>query len=528
MKKRIGLFEGVVGVMILLSVAFYSIPADAATMDFNGELIEVEEKGGDVVLTNGVTMISEDFLKEKLYLDVAQDKNTLIMTNASEDFIIEGNIGDKILTFNGKEQAMSTPIVEQNGKYYVPLRPMLELFGKVDWEDANQLIKVRYDYNNQMNLKEVNVSDNPIKYNIPLNSGITPEREHMPIQVTDLGMLFEEYNEMGWLVKVKIGDKTLIEPEHEGYILRSKAYTVEEDYIYWIEYPSPVQESDSEQKWYLYIKERKGDTKPVCIDQQSFTDIREITQYAEYYLDYCDFKNGNIIWHSIDTNQQVCKVLLYQHDKNETTELDSYPLNMLLKKNVQVAIGERDAFWNIATHADMAYRYCTFKRIHLDTGEIEPFYNGYNFITPTIVGDYLVVRTMPEGGNFTIDEETNSYISGELWVYDLEKNKWKFKVTNDLPMIHEDSVILDSPAINEKQIVLYFDVYEPNAEMLVVDLEKEQIKTVVDENGIPLEFNSYDNTIQYIGSDGGMMMTFSTWLDDGSKSQMVCPIYFIE
>lgn len=66
-ENKISLFEGVVDVTILLSVAFYSISSDAGTMDFNGQLIEVEEKGGDVVLTNGVTMISEDFLRKTLF-----------------------------------------------------------------------------------------------------------------------------------------------------------------------------------------------------------------------------------------------------------------------------------------------------------------------------------------------------------------------------------------------------------------------------------------------------------------------------
>ena len=84
-------------------------------------------------------------------------------------------MGEKTLVFEGKTVPLSVAADEQNGVLYLPLRPILELFGTVSWDGNNQLVTVRYDYNDEVDLPEAKISENSIECEIPMNSGIQLE-----------------------------------------------------------------------------------------------------------------------------------------------------------------------------------------------------------------------------------------------------------------------------------------------------------------------------------------------------------------
>lgn len=516
-----------IGLAVVTMLAVSPNTAEAATLDLNGDIIDIAASAGQVEMINGTTFISEDFLTDKLYLSVEKTGDNFSLTNAQSDFTISGAMGEQTLTFEGQTVPLSVAADEQNGVLYLPLRPVLELFGTVDWDGNNQLVTVRYDYNDEMDLPEVKISEDSIEYEIPMNSGIQLEGYDRAVRMTDDGLLYEKRDEKGNLTAVKISNQTIIEPVHSSYVLRGPAYAVEDDYLYWIEYPDPAKEMVGNQEWYLYIQERKEGAEPVCIDHDSFSELKKITPYPEFYLDNCDFKNGNIIWLSTDFEKGIAKISLYQHEKNETMLLDHYPVDKIPLKGVGVTIGEKDAFWSNINYTDSVMnKYSTTSRVHLDSGKIELFSQGYNFIIPTIVGNNLVVRTLPDGNNFQFDESDASYVSGELWVYDLKKNQWKFKVTSKLPTFSEDAVMEDIRALNDTQIVPVVDVYLADSAMLVVDLETATVQKVVDQEGHSMFIKDMLNAIESVGSDGSMLTTYSITQSDGSAESVVYPVFF--
>ena len=232
-----------------------------------------------------------------------------------------------------------------------------------------------------------------------------------------------------------------------------------------------------------------------------------------------------MIWFAADIENDKGCIYLYQHDRQETVELEQFPLEKIAMFGTQVVIGEKDAFWTINILTDGSWRYGTMNRVHLDSGKIELFSNGYNVLTPMIAGNYLVVRAIPEGGNYRIDEKTLRYTSGELWIYDLTKNEWKFKVTKDMPMLHEDAILQDSVIISDTQLVLKTDVYATDAPMVVINLEKGIAQIVSDEAGNIFSFNPFEEEIFFRGSDESNLVVLSTLNADG-KEQRMYEIYF--
>lgn len=196
--------------------------------------------------------------------------------------------------------------------------------------------------------------------------------------------------------------------------------------------------------------------------------------------------------------------------------MDHFPVDKIPLKGVGVTIGEKDAFWSNINYTDSVMnKYSTTSRVHLDGGKIELFSQGYNFIIPTIVGN-----------NFQFDENDASYISGELWVYDLTKNQWKFKVTSKLPTFSGDAVMEDIRVLNDTQIVPVVDVYLADSSMLVVDLETATLHKVVDQEGHPMLIKDMLNAIESAGSDGSMLTTYSITQSDGSTESVVYPVFF--
>lgn len=495
--------------------------AGAATLDMNGIIMETAQSDGDVVMENGTTLVSEDFLEEMLYLQVDKQGTQFSLNHAAGAFSIDGAIGEDTLSFAGKEVPLSVAASENEGALMLPLRPLLELFGTVEWSGENQCITVRYDYNDQMTLPDVTLAERPLEVRIDRESEMAEDLSWRPIRTTEDGMLVETYDDR-FLAAITAGGENVIVPLHPQHAILDGAYAVEDDYLYWVEYPTA--ETAEDQQWYLYVQERGAE--PVCVDQGDFAALKTIS-FGEYILQNCDFRQGNIIWLRADGATKELQVRLYQHDSGETTILESASLAERPNMTMEVALGENDAVWTKCYIVESAREYGTMYRYHLDTDEREVFSEGLNLLAPTITGDYLVTRLKPKGNNFILNLETGECQSGVLWVYDLVKDEWMFRVTADLPE-WEDNLILNVPSVlDESHIVLNIEGGSEKNEMVVVDLEHAQALHLQNDDGSLLycaESGWNDGLVrkvQPLGTDGTALMTMMKQTDEG----MVFPIY---
>ena len=260
-----------------LALALLIIPpddAEAAMLDLNGSIIDMEQSDGDIVLENGTTMISENFLRDDLYLNVGKNGKQFSLKNNHDDFCVEGAVGENTLSFDEKTISLPVSVSERDGMLYFPLRSLLELFGTVNWNGETQDITVRYDYNDQLTLPEVTLADQPIHYEVVTDSIGEISSDSKAIRQTDQGMLCEKVNDLNYVTAVTLDGKPLIEPLHEEHIILGRCYAVEDDYLYWIEYPDPTLETTEDQQWYLYLQERTDGAEPICVDQGDFTELK--------------------------------------------------------------------------------------------------------------------------------------------------------------------------------------------------------------------------------------------------------------
>ena len=531
--KKLLQHAGIAGGLVLLMSVVLPSPADAALLNLNGQVINAEQSG-DMVIQNGVTMVSEDFLKDQMYLTLEKEHGSFKLENVYKDFVLEGSVGSNTLSLNGEEKNMSTDVQSIDGKLFVPLRPVIELFGDIGWVDADQTIYARYDYNDQLEIPMVQVSNEPIQYEIMSSSDISVDDDQTPIRTTEDGIIIEQRDENGNLVAIKIGGKTLIQPQHEGNILRWDSYEVEDDYLYWMEHPSSTNEITDDPKWYLYIQERKDGAEPVCVDSGSYKDVLTVSPTGGM-LNNCDFKDGNIVWLRGDKSSGKFEARLYQHDTRKVTTLDSVPFdaNVFTSLTMEVAVGTNDVFWTRAYFMESMREYGTMKRMHLDSGKVEEFSQGYNLLNPFVVGDYLIIRMKPEGNNFMPDtDKLGTYISGELWIYDLNENKWAFKVDNNLDLIGEKNVINTPVVLNDIHITVRTDSPDGYS-MPIIDLENGTIHETVNENNESLIYLPYGivgesqtiGDIKSAGSDGTCMATFRSRIN-GTVVSSYAPIQF--
>lgn len=502
-------------VFFTLALVLLIIPrddAEAATLDLNGSIIDMEQSDGDIVLENGTTMISENFLQDDLYLNVGKNGKQFSLENNHGNFCLEGAIGENTLSFDEKSIALPVSVSEKDGMLYFPLRPLLELFGTVDWNGETQDITVRYDYNDQMTLSEVTLANQPAHYEILTDSGDRISSGSKAIRQTDQGMLCEKVTEENYVTAVTLDGKPLIEPLHEQHIILGRCYAVEDDYLYWIEYPDPRLEATSNQQWYLYLQERTDGAEPICVDQGDFAELKNIN-FGEYILQNCDFHQGNIIWLRGDGATKELQVRLYQHETGETVTLDSASLEEQSNVTMEVALGDNDAIWTKSYLVESARQYGTMYRYHLESQEREVFSEGFNLLNPIITGDYLITRLKPEGNNFVVNEATGEYLSGVLWVYDLINNEWKFQITSQIPELEDNLVIALPSVLDSTHIVLNFSGAFENNKMIIVDLQSGQAYHLEDDDGISLEYDQsgwHDGLVvetQMLGDDGTSMMT---------------------
>ena len=165
----------------LVLAGWMSVPtmAEAAILNVNGENLTIEPSG-KVLLQDGTTWVSEAFLQDEMFLTLDKEDARFTMTKAYEDFTLEGAVGSKGLRLNGDEKQMAAAAKNVDGTLYVPLRPLMEWFGEVAWDGNEQGVFARFDYNDQLNLPQAQLAEAPMRYDIPMNSGIVPDENDVP------------------------------------------------------------------------------------------------------------------------------------------------------------------------------------------------------------------------------------------------------------------------------------------------------------------------------------------------------------
>lgn len=119
---------GVVGGLALLMMLASANDAGAAEINLNGRSLDAEASG-DMVIRDGVTMVSEDFLQDEMYLTLEKDGKSFRLENAYKDFVLEGATDSDVLRLNGEEKKMSKTVQSVDGQLFLPLRPVIEWFG---------------------------------------------------------------------------------------------------------------------------------------------------------------------------------------------------------------------------------------------------------------------------------------------------------------------------------------------------------------------------------------------------------------
>ena len=518
MKRKIRSFvlAGVAGVALsaLIPLASY-----ATTLDFNGDYIKFEDSNQGLTNLKGTTMVSDEFLANECQMEVTRSGKSIVLTNAFHDFTLEAKIGDKTYVLNGEKHQLSTQPSEKNGKVYLPLRSVMSLFGTVDWYGQYDTVVVRYDFNDYVKMPTAQMDKKTLTYEISEALPTPPKPEWEPVKQIENGLLYQKWNKNNYLTAVGTENKDIITPVHDGYILRGMSCVIDEDYLYWVEHPVPGSQASWTEKWYLYMQERKPGAKPISIDEGNFGDLQEQT-FGIYTLDNSGFKNGNMVWLRGDKASGKTEVRFYNHQTGETKTLDSIAFSNN-HATMEVALGEKDVFWTTLNLIGGTQQYGTMKRMDIETGEVTDFSKGYNLVNPIIVGDNLIIRNKPEGNNYLPDTVNGGNISGELWVYDLKSNKWKFKVTTALPMLDKDAVIFMPEVIDETHVALVVEGMGYTCDMPIIDLETGRVQTAIDNRGNVLRYNlagNEENVVVKInekGSDGTNLMQFtgrsSTW-----------------
>ena len=151
-----------------------------------------------------------------------------------------------------------------------------------------------------------------------------------------------------------------------------------------------------------------------------------------------------------------------------------------------------------------------------------------------MIGDNLIVRMKPEGNNFMPDlDHPGNVISTELWVYDLEKEAWSFKVDNHLALIGEKRVINMPIALDARHMTV--SVNDGSGyHMPIVDLKTGMVYDTDNDSNGPLLFSTYgmieegETVIRKIQPvfDMGSCMAAQQTMTDGVLSDSYVPIKF--
>ena len=465
--------------------------ADTAALIINGYPVESRE----YVIEDGVTMVSENFMRDELHLSVTRNQNEVTFFNDEIGFTVRMSVGDTAYFLNDDEKAFPRAVAEKEGTVYLPLRAFAENFGEVHWDEAQRGIGVYYDYNKMISIPAVTMDETPILYEPIVDAGVLTTNAYRPVTEDPQGVIWEERDDQNWLRKVHHSDQTLIQPIHEGYGLES-VYGINDDFVYWIEYPLESLNS----QWYLYIQSREDNTKAECVDEGNYKILKQIP-YGTYILDNICYSNGRIAY-LYCTEGKNLEVRFYDVETGQVKVLDCYSMDEFPNGSMEVALNDRMVVWRKLMLFYNGGEYGTLYNYDIASQQVKPFYEGCNLTAPILTDQYLLVRNKPKGQNFLFED--GKMQSGEIWAYSLEDQCWRCKIDNSLPIAAREYVVAMPVVLDERNITM---MLEPDAiyEMPIINLDKRSARIVKNHDGEPLQYcpiGVFDNTVATVHLTG--------------------------
>ncbi|MEE0435108.1 MAG: copper amine oxidase N-terminal domain-containing protein [Peptococcaceae bacterium] len=456
--------------------------AVAAHLDINGTLINTDDdQPNDVLLEDGVTLVSDDFLHNHLYLDTARDGDVFTLTNAFGDFTITGEVGSRKLVLDDAEMTLPIAPCERDGLLYVPLRALMENFGEVGWDGTTT---VRFDYNAQAKIEAVTMAESsPLSYRIVPNSGYSfdePAKNYYP--TTPDGYYVIDTDEEGLPVSVSRGEKKVLWPQHEGFMFArsgvSDGFEIDADYAAWVEIPSFSARADN--SWYLYVKDMtQANAEPVLVDKGVYSDASGV----QTLMGDWSFNNGTLLYTKpLDVGSDV-EIYLYRVGDSAPTLLDTFRHDARYRGYVDVALGDNYAVWNERLELERLRVYGKNVLYDLESGKTRDITQGYNVEKPLIVGDQLLVQTREDGSGM-IEEDNHQLtdIPNAVWVYDMEKGAWTYRADTTLEPL-SGCTKMDTPIVmDEQRVVLTATGAQAAYALPVLDLKEGKVWTLANEN----------------------------------------------
>ena len=452
--------------------------ADTAALIINGYPVESRE----YVIEDGVTMVSENFMRDELHLSVTRNQNEVTFFNDEIGFTVRMSVGDTAYFLNDDEKAFPRAVAEKEGTVYLPLRAFAENFGEVHWNEAQRGIAVYYDYNKMVAVPEAKMLETPIVYEMIADAEIPEMPGRKPVTEDNGAVYYEERDDNAELKRVFSSEKVLIEPVHAGYRL-GQEYRVAEDYVYWIEYPR----YSEQQRWYMYIKSREADAEPVCADEGSYELLTQIP-YGTYILNNVCYSNGRIAYLYCDEAKNL-EIRFYDLADGKPRVLDSISIVEHPSASMQVALNDSEVIWKKLLFFSNGGNYGTMYRYDTTNQQVRPFYEGCNFTAPVLTDDYLLVRSIPKGQNFLL--ENGQFMSGQIWAYSLKEESWRCRIDTSMLSAEGDHVFNGPVVLDDSHITLNVESMIDYA-MPVVNLDKGEISIVRNRDGEALMYSPFD------------------------------------
>lgn len=500
MKRTV--FTGLCLGVALAVAAVLPQSASAASVDINGQLVDEGIK-----IVKGTTIIAQDNLRDVMMLNVYVEKNDFTLTNDDKTVTIKGTVGKKTLLVNDEKVLLPVPASFKDEQLWLPLRPLMETFGQVEWDSASGRIRATFDYTRFNDLPAAKQANTSIPYEIVVNSGVGAVGDSdVPINVDyeGLGILTEMYEE-GMLVSVNNGRGPVIQPVHTGYQLhalnaQNNGYAYDSKAFCWQEVP--MTEGTGEDRQYLYIKARQEGAEPVCLDEFTLdADNGSILSDVAYH-------NGKVVWTSIDHKARQLILKYYDLDTQKTQILDDIGLQQLVKGtyyDTHVTVGENVAACMMATSSDSMNYVGTVTRYDLDgTSDKKIIGKGYNLLMPEIYGDRLLVVAASGANN--VMAQPKGLASTDLWCYDLNSDQWCYRVPATLSGTTKSDCRQGVPTrLDDDHAVLNLLDSEKPYDLMILDVAQGTFATTKDKQGNVLQYVTSDLTEPAISHDSVMI-----------------------
>lgn len=489
--------------------------ASAATLDINGNMVDEGVK-----MVKGTTMIAQDNLRDVLMLNLTMDNKKFTLTNDDKTVTIEGTVGKKTLLVNDEKLSLPVPATFKDEQLWLPLRPLMETFGQVDWDSESRRVRATFDYTRFNALPAAKPATTTIPYEIMVNSGVGALGDSdVPINVDyeGLGILTEMYEE-GVLVSVNNGQGPVIKPMHDGYQLhalnaQANGYAYDSKAFCWQEVPSTA--GTDKDRAYLYIQARQDGAAPICLDEFSL-DVDNGTVLSDVA-----YRNGKVVWSSVNRKTHQFILKCYDLDTQKTQILEDVGLPQLVQGSfydTHVTVGDDVAACMVAAPSDSMRYFGTVTRYDLGgKTDKKVIGRGYNLLMPEIYGDRLLV--VAASGASNVMAQPKPLAPTDLWCYDLKSDQWCYRVPATLSGTTASDYRQGIPTyLDSNHAVLdLLDVGTPY-DLMILDVAKGTFATTKNKQGNVLQYAPSDMTDAAISQDPVMIFHHFTPCRSGNLS----------